>query len=243
MIFSILYASAYWGTVAFIAVWVGLFFLRKRLQESHVSATSQDVAYDKNKFGAILDWSTQNIIIHGKPVLILSGEFQYWRIPDKSRWETILRLYKGAGLNCVRIPFHWGYHSPNQGIYHFNGNRDVSHLLELCERLRMYVIAAPGPYIASDTQAGGIPLWLIANKDIRLRHLHYSFWKKWDPNYYAFSKEWLEAILPVLVPHQITENSQGCIIAMQLENKLVEHQLGFPMAIADELKCLAVASR
>lgn len=243
MVLSILYTSVYWGTVAFIGIWVGLFFLRKKLQESNVSATTQDVAYNRERFGAILDWSTKSIIIHGQPALIISGEFQYWRIPDRSRWETILRLYKGLGINCVRISFHWGYHSPNQGIYHYSGNRDITYLLELCEKLRLYVIASPGPFIASDTQAGGIPLWLVANKNIRLRHLYCSFWKKWDPNYYAFSKEWFESILPLLVPYQITEKASGCIISVQLENKLVERQLGFPMAIADELKSLAVTSR
>lgn len=243
MVLSLLYTAVYWGTAAFIGAWAGLFLLRKRLQESNVSITSLDVAYNRERFGPILDWSAKSLIIHGKPILIISGEFHYWRIPDRMRWEVILKQYKGLGVNCVRIPFHWGYHSPNQGIYHYKGNRDIDYLLKLCEKLRLYVIAVPGPYIASDTQAGGIPLWLIANKNVRLRHLQRSFWKRWDPNYYAFSKEWLESLLPILVTHQITENSQGCIIALQLENKLIERQLGFPMAIADELKSLAVTSR
>ncbi|CAG8778061.1 12834_t:CDS:2, partial [Ambispora leptoticha] len=45
------------------------------------------------------------------------GEFHYWRLPDKSRWESILKKYRAGGFNCVRIYFHWGYHSPDNGIY------------------------------------------------------------------------------------------------------------------------------
>lgn len=44
----------------------------------------------------------------------------------------------------------------DQGVYHFTGNRNVKYLMELCEELDLYVLAAPGPYICAETQAGGI---------------------------------------------------------------------------------------
>jgi beta-galactosidase GanA len=75
--------------------------------------------------------------------MILSGEFHYWRLPDKSRWKSILQEYKNAGLNTIRIYFHWGFHSPDEGVYHFDGNRDLDYLLTLCEELHLFVLAAP----------------------------------------------------------------------------------------------------
>ena len=47
----------------------------------------------------------------------------YWRVPDRNRWRPILQKYRSGGLNAVRIYFHWGYHSPNEGVYVFDGNR------------------------------------------------------------------------------------------------------------------------
>ncbi len=63
-----------------------------------------------------------------------------------------------AGLNCIRIYFCWAVHSPDQGNYCFDGNRDVEFLLNLCEELELFVLAAPGPYICAETQAGGLLL-------------------------------------------------------------------------------------
>ncbi|KAI0216696.1 hypothetical protein L0F63_005531, partial [Massospora cicadina] len=223
--------------------WFILNFLRRWWSRPQLRISSQEVAYDRHKFGKIIDWSERHILIHGRPVMLVSGEFQYWRVPDKARWEPLLRLYRGLGLNCVGIPFHWGYHAPDTGVYYFDGNRDIDYLLKLCESLRIFVIAAPGPYIASDTQAGGIPLWLVGDRRVRLRHLAASFFKRFDPRYHEFSQLWLEAILPILQPYQITERATGPILAVQLENKLAERRLGFPLALADELKSLALAAR
>ena len=47
----------------------------------------------------------------------------YWRVPDRERWRPILQKYRSGGLNAVRIYFHWGYHSPSEGEYVFDGNR------------------------------------------------------------------------------------------------------------------------
>ncbi|OAQ33725.1 glycoside hydrolase family 35 protein, partial [Linnemannia elongata AG-77] len=50
-----------------------------------------------------LDYDKHSLILHGQPILILSGEFHYWRLPDQSRWRPILEQYRSAGLNCIRI--------------------------------------------------------------------------------------------------------------------------------------------
>ncbi len=103
------------GLASAASFWVWL----RRKNLGTLAVSTQDVAYDKDAFGHILTWDKHCIYIHGKPVLILSGEFHYWRLPDRSRWETILKQYKAAGLNTIRIYFHWGYHSPREFIYCF----------------------------------------------------------------------------------------------------------------------------
>ncbi|CAG8701103.1 3539_t:CDS:1, partial [Acaulospora morrowiae] len=150
---------------SFVAFYVWLLQSRK----GSLPITTAEVAYDKHKFGHILNWDKYHLYIHGIPTLIISGEFHYWRLPDRSRWESILKKYRAGGFNCIRIYFHWGYHSPDEGIYNFKDNRDINYLLDLCEELNLYVLAAPGPYICAETQAGGFPIWVV-EKVKKLRH-------------------------------------------------------------------------
>ncbi|CAO3568468.1 unnamed protein product [Mortierella alpina] len=220
-------------------------FLEHRTLGSLKHIHTQDTLYDKNKYGHILDFDKHSLIIHGQPTLILSGEFHYWRLPDRSRWRPILEQYRSAGLNCIRIYFHWGFHSPAEGKYIFdNGsNRDIDYLLTLCEELGLYVLAAPGPYICAETQAGGFPIWLAAKREVRLRHMRTNFWKVFDPTFMAYCVEYFEQILPFLARHQITNGNNGCVLALQIENEAFQHVFGYPFGCHDDMKLLAKTAR
>ena len=126
----------------------------------------------QSRHSGSISWDRRSFIVRGQQKLLLSGEFQYWRVPDRERWRGLLLDYKAMGLNCIRIYFHWGYHSPAPNVYHFDGNRDVEHLLSLCSQLQLYVIAAPGPYICAETSGGGFPMWLLQRPDVRIRHMN-----------------------------------------------------------------------
>ncbi|KAI9327580.1 glycoside hydrolase superfamily [Zopfochytrium polystomum] len=153
-------------------------------------------------------------------------------------------MYKTAGLNCIRIYFHWGYHSPAEGVYHFDGNRDMDYLLSLCEELRLFVLAAPGPYICAETQGGGHPTWLIAKREVRLRHMKHSLSRVYDPEYTRHCKEWLSNILAIIARHQITRRDRpGCVIAAQVENENFENAFGWPVGLLDDMRTLALAFR
>jgi aryl-phospho-beta-D-glucosidase BglC (GH1 family) len=102
------------GAIAFF-----LRFLRiKNL--GHLPISTSSVAYDDASFGHRFNWDKNCFYINSKPVWIHSGEFHYWRLPDKTRWKSVLLQYKAAGLNCVRIYFSWSFHSP--GMFKLVGN-------------------------------------------------------------------------------------------------------------------------
>jgi hypothetical protein len=204
--------------------------------------TDRDFAFEQDKYRDILAYDANSLIIRGKRIFLASGEFHYWRVPDRSRWESILKTYKSCGFNCIRIYFHWGYHSPKEGVYHFDGNRDVDYLLQLCSKLKIFVLAAPGPYICAETQGGGFPLWLIAKRDVGLRHMSWLF-KLWDYKFAEYSKQWIDNIMPILKKHQITEKEDGCVLAVQLENELFEFWSWLPIGFVDEMKSLAKFTR
>lgn len=103
------------------------------------------------------------------------------------------------------------------------------------------MLVAPGPYLCAETQAGGLPLWLIA-KNIRIRHSISNFLRSFDPEYSKYSLEWYRHILPIFEKHQVTFKSNGCILALQIENEYFEN-LYVPLGLADEMRLLAKAAR
>lgn len=235
-----------WTTT--LAVTLGLTFAARQYLDHRAKGTlthihTNDTLYDRHKYGHILDYDKYSFIINGQPTLILSGEFHYWRLPDKTRWRSILEQYRSAGLNCIRIYFHWGFHSPSEGRYIFDGNRDIDYLLQVCEELGLYVLAAPGPYICAETQAGGFPIWLAAKREIRLRHMKTNFWKEYDSIFMSYCVEYFEHILPILARHQITNGSKGCIIGLQIENEAFQHVFGYPIGLHDDMRVLAKTAR
>ncbi|GJD06013.1 Probable beta-galactosidase B [Galdieria sulphuraria] len=217
----------------------GPFFCSKE----RTSTNQEPSAFRKETYASHLTWTRRCLLIEGKPIPILSAEFHYWRIPDRNRWKRILESYRSLGFNCVRIYFHWGFHSPRQGVYDFQGNRDIEYLLQLCEELHLFVIAAPGPYICAETQCGGFPTWLVAKREIRIRHVAREFIKRWDQQFFEYCKEWYAQFLPILVSHERATHSRGCVIALQIENELMQWLAFFRIGLDKELRSLAELAR
>lgn len=219
--------------------------LRQPATDEHRSAES--TAFDASKYSHIIDWTHSSFIIRGRPVSIVSAEFQYFRVPDRERWLPILTDIKSMGFNTVRIYIHWGYHSPAENAeYNFRGNRDIDYLLSLCVQLQLFVIVAPGPYICAEVQAGGFPIWLIAKRHIRVRHLTcppLGFLKKWDQRFHDYCAKYMHDVVSMLAKWELTTNPNGCIIAMQIENELREKPtIGFG-GIDDEIRLLCEVAR
>lgn len=170
----------------------------------------------------VIDWDKYSLIINSKRVFLVGGEFHYWRVPDRESWLDILKMYKSAGLNCIRIYFHWGFHQPNEDKFIFEGNRDVNYLLELCEQLGLFVFIACGPYICAETNSGGYPLWLVRKRNIRIRHMKRTLLQKYDLEFVECCKKWYAEFIKHIKHHQITESEKGCIIGFQIDNEYPE---------------------
>ncbi len=208
--------------------------------------SQEPTAYDEDKYGSVLSWSRNCVLIHGRPVYIVSAEFHYFRVPDRERWKPLLIQIKGAGFNAVRLYFHWGYHSPAEGTYNWRGNRDIDYLLALCAELELFVISAPGPYICAEVQAGGFPIWLVAKRHLRIRHMklpQVGLIKEWDEEFHNHCVDYMRQIMPILVKYERTNNKNGPIIAMQIENELREKQFLGIGGLDQELRLIAELAR
>ena len=131
----------------------------------------------------------------------------YFRIPQEY-WEDRLLKLRAAGLNTVETYVPWNFHEPKKGQFNFEGMLDIVKFVETAQKLGLYVIVRPGPYICAEWDFGGLPAWLLKDKNIRLRC--------WDKTYIKAVKDFFSVLIPKLVPY--LETNGGKIIAMQVEN-------------------------
>lgn len=164
------------------------------------------IAYDKN-----------SLIIDGKRVFIRCGAFHYFRNPSIAMARDRFRKMKAAGYNTVDIYFNWNYHSKAQGEYDFSGNKDVRKVLEEARDAGLFVIARPGPFINAEVNAGGLPFWLLRDKDVVPRNRIGSTYQ-YSPKYMEYVTEWYDAIIP-----QIKDFDN--IIAFQIENEYATDEM------------------
>ena len=106
--------------------------------------------------------------LNGEPFKIYSGAIHYFRsLPEY--WEDRLTKLKLAGFNTVETYVCWNFHEPKKGEFDFSGMLDIVRFIETAKKAGLYVIVRPGPYICAEWEFGGLPAWLLKDKNIELR--------------------------------------------------------------------------
>lgn len=174
--------------------------------------------------------------IDGKRVFIRSGAFHYFRTPGLELARDRFLKLKAAGYNAVDIYFYWNYHSKSEGQYDFSGIKDVKKVLEAAREVGLYVIARPGPFINAEINAGGLPYWLLKNKNVIPRNrigTEYNY----SPEYMKYITEWYDQIIPII-------NDFDNVILFQIENEYATDDMDegymqelYDMARARGIKC------
>ncbi|MFC4306914.1 glycoside hydrolase family 35 protein [Cohnella boryungensis] len=144
----------------------------------------------------------------GTPLRLLSGAIHYFRIVPEY-WEDRLLKLKACGFNTVETYVPWNIHEPKEGDFRFDGLADVERFVRLAGELGLHVIVRPSPYICAEWEFGGLPAWLLADSNLRLRC--------YDTAYLAKVDAYFDELLPRLKPLLCTNG--GPIIAMQIENE------------------------
>ena len=72
-------------------------------------------------------------------------------------------------MNTVCLCVFWNVHEDTPGEFDFTGNNDLRHFIELCGANGMNVILRPGPYVCAEWDMGGLPWWLLKDRDMRMR--------------------------------------------------------------------------
>lgn len=146
--------------------------------------------------------------LDGQPFQIRSGEMHFARIP-RPYWRHRLQMARALGLNTVSAYLFWNVHEPTPGDFTFTGQADAAEYIRLAAAEGLKVILRPGPYACAEWDFGGLPSWLLATPDIRVRCM--------DERFTAAARRYLLAVGKELAKFQITRG--GPILLVQVENE------------------------
>lgn len=128
-----------------------------------------------NEKGEEISFTNYYMLKNGTPFFGVSGEFHFSRMSDE-RWEDELIKMKLCGINVVATYFFWIHHEEEEGIFRFDGCRNLRKFLELCGKYGFYVILRVGPFDHGEVRNGGLPDWMYG-KPFEVRSLNEGFLK------------------------------------------------------------------
>ncbi len=156
----------------------------------------------------MLEIKNNEFYMDSKPFKIYSGAIHYFRVLPEY-WEDRLLKLKLAGFNTVETYVCWNLHEPQPGEFCFDGMLDIVKFIETAKKVGLYCIVRPGPYICAEWDFGGLPAWLLKDKNMQIRCNY--------PDYMVCVERFYRELLPRLTP--LLETNGGNIIAMQVENE------------------------
>ena len=152
--------------------------------------------------------AADHFVLNGKPFQILSGEMHYPRIP-REYWRDRLLKARAMGLNTICTYLFWNCHEPAPGQFTFEGNLDIAAFVQEARQAGLYVIIRPGPYVCSEWDFGGLPAWLLRDREAKVRCM--------DPPYIAAVQRYIRRVAAEL--HGLQISAGGPIIMVQVENE------------------------
>ncbi len=166
-------------------------------------------------------YDSTGFLLDGKPFQIWSGEMHFQRIP-RLYWRDRLLKAKALGLNTVATYVFWNALEPQRGKWNFRDQNDLAAFIREAKSVGLYVILRPGPYACAEWDFGGLPAWLLAKPNIRVRTA--------DPAFLQPAINYLNQISEIILPHQITRG--GNVIMVQVENEYGSYGKDAPYLLA-----------
>ncbi|MCS2428625.1 beta-galactosidase [Parabacteroides goldsteinii] len=163
----------------------------------------------------------------GIPQLPVMGEIHYNRM-DHRYWRDALLKMKASGIDIVATYCIWSLHEEVEGELSWEGHLNLRRFIELCKELDMKVHLRFGPYCNAEIKNGGLPDWIVNNKNLVTRSN--------DPLYIEYTRRWYQAVYDQV--KGLLWKDGGPIMALQLENEYVRPGMIVPHLL--NLKKMAV---
>ena len=128
-----------------------------------------------------IKWDSKSLIVGGKRVVPVMGEIHYSRIPA-SEWPAEVRKMKEGGVTIIATYVFWNHIEEDEGIFRWDGQRNLRRFLEICKQENMPVVLRLGPFCHGEVRNGGIPDWAFSlkgteGKNVSLRSQDATFLK------------------------------------------------------------------
>lgn len=128
----------------------------------------------KNPAGHEINVNSRSLLFDGQPVFPVMGEFHYSRCPE-NEWRAELLKMKAGGVDIVATYVFWIHHEEIQGQWDWSGQRDLKKFLQTSGELGLKVVVRCGPWCHGEVRNGGLPDWVQAHKDWKLRSTDTNF--------------------------------------------------------------------
>ncbi|WP_246241014.1 beta-galactosidase [Anaerocolumna sedimenticola] len=142
-----------------------------------------------------------------KPWFPIMGEMHYSRYPKKY-WRDSLYKMKAGGVDIVSTYAIWIHHEEIEGVYDFEGDKDLRTFAKTCKECGLYMILRVGPWIHGEVRNGGFPDWIL-KKGFEPRTNDPAYFQE-VRKYYSKIYEQVEGLLL---------KDGGSIIGLQIENE------------------------
>jgi beta-galactosidase len=150
----------------------------------------------------------EHFVLDGKPFVIRSGEMHYQRVPHQY-WHDRMKKMRALGLNTLTTYVFWNVHEPKPGVWDFTGDHDLGAYLKAAQEEGLFVLLRPGPYVCAEWDLGGLPAWLLANEQMKIRSK--------DPQFLAAAERYIKKVGEIAAPLQVANG--GPILMAQVENE------------------------
>lgn len=156
-----------------------------------------------------LTFKDSEFLLNDKPFQIFGGSLHYFRL-FPNQWEVSIKKMYHCHLNTVCTYVPWNLHEDKPGVFDFTHILDLKSFIEMVQKQDMFLILRVGPYICAEIDFGGLPSWLLKDKNMKLRTNY--------PPYLEAIKNFFTELVNLIYKYQFSV-SGGPIIAIQIENE------------------------
>ena len=158
-------------------------------------------------FGKSITWDRYSLMIDGHRVCPVMGEIHYSRVPV-DEWQREVRKMREGGVTIIATYIFWNHIEEQEGIFRWDGQRNLRRFLEICKQEQMPVVLRLGPFCHGEVRNGGIPDWTFT-KGCKLREQ--------NPVFLDFAEKLYRQIFTQVQGLQWKDG--GPVIAAQFDNE------------------------
>ncbi len=169
----------------------------------------------------MFSYDRTSYIFDGKRQMLLSGEFHYFRVPEKD-YAFRMKKWREAGGNMLATYIPWLIHEPEEGK--IVGLDKMRRFFDAVAKYKLLLMVRPGPYSYSELINDGLPDWLLDKyPEVKARARNGKPFRRSSisylhPRFLEKAENFLSAVCPVIAEY--TEEHGGPIVLCQADNEL-----------------------